>query len=386
MNEPNAINKEITMQIYKVGGAVRDELLNHPVTERDWVVVGATPQQMRDLGYKQVGKDFPVFLHPDTGEEYALARTERKVGQGYTGFEFNTASDITLEQDLQRRDLTINAMAQDDNGQLIDPYGGYNDLQNRLLRHVSSAFEEDPLRVLRIARFAARLPDFEIADETLQLMQRMVASGELNALVAERVWQEWYKALKTHYPARFFEVLQACGALQMLMPELLEQHYDWQSTLNYAAQQTLPAHIDPASDEHLPLRFASMVVEVKNLQQLGQTWRIPKAYIELAQTVHQHYPTACQNHDANSLLQWINNMDGIRRLQRLQNAVWVMQCYWRHDTQAQQNLQLLQQAAQLIQPITARSLNITHIPGPQIPDKLNQARLQAIQSLLQNHT
>lgn len=374
------------MQIYKVGGAVRDELLGHPVTERDWVVVGVTPQQMRDWGYKQVGKDFPVFLHPETGEEYALARTERKVGQGYTGFEFNTSSDITLEQDLQRRDLTINAMAQDDNGQLIDPYGGYNDLQNRLLRHVSSAFEEDPLRVLRVARFAARLPDFEIADETLQLMQRMVASGELNALVAERVWQEWYKALKTHYPARFFEVLQACGALQMLMPELLEQHYNWQATLNYAAQQALPGNVDAASDEHLPLRFASMVVEMNNLQQLGQTWRIPKAYIELAQTVHQHYLKAHQTLNANNLLQCINDMDGIRRLQRLQNAVWVMQCYWRHDTQAQQNLQLLQQAAQLTQPITARSLNITHLPGPQIPQKLKQARLETIQSLLKTNS
>ncbi len=210
------------MQIYLVGGAVRDELLGLHSSDRDWLVVGATPQQMLSDGYTAVGKDFPVFLHPRTKEEYALARTERKSGPGYTGFDCYFAPDVTLEQDLKRRDLTINAIAKDHNGTLYDPYHGAQDIENKLLRHVSAAFVEDPLRVLRVARFAAKLAHlgFSVAPETMQLMQQMVANGELNTLTAERVWQEWHKSLLTPRPDVFIQVLHECGALAVVMPEL----------------------------------------------------------------------------------------------------------------------------------------------------------------------
>lgn len=210
------------MKIYLVGGAVRDALLGLPVKDRDWVVVGSTPQEMLDAGYQQVGRDFPVFLHPQTHEEYALARTERKSGSGYTGFTCYAAPDVTLEDDLKRRDLTINALAQDDNGEIIDPYNGLGDLQNRLLRHVSPAFGEDPLRVLRVARFAARYAHlgFRIADETLALMREMTHAGELEHLTPERVWKETESALTTRNPQVFFQVLRDCGALRVLFPEI----------------------------------------------------------------------------------------------------------------------------------------------------------------------
>jgi tRNA nucleotidyltransferase (CCA-adding enzyme) len=210
------------MDIYLVGGAVRDELLGLEVHERDWVVTGATPAGMGEAGYRPVGKDFPVFLHPGTQEEYALARTERKSGHGYAGFEFFTSPEITLEQDLQRRDLTINAMARAADGTLIDPFNGQRDLQQRLLRHVSDAFVEDPLRVLRVARFAARFAGlgFQVAAETLELMGQIAASGELDYLVPERVWQETRKALATDHPEVYFQVLHDCGALACILPEL----------------------------------------------------------------------------------------------------------------------------------------------------------------------
>lgn len=207
---------------YLVGGAVRDQLLGLPIKDRDWVVTGVTPADMLQQGFKPVGSDFPVFLHPQTSEEYALARTERKTAKGYHGFQFHAATDVTLEQDLARRDLTINAMAQDASGKLIDPYGGQADLQQGLLRHVSAAFSEDPVRILRVARFAARFAPlgFQVASETQRLMQDMVAAGEVDALVPERVWQETVRALAEPEPARFFEVLRGCGALAVLFPEV----------------------------------------------------------------------------------------------------------------------------------------------------------------------
>lgn len=210
------------MKIYLVGGAVRDELLGLPVKERDWVVVGSSPEAMSALNYKPVGKDFPVFLHPQTHEEYALARTERKISRGYTGFEFYTDPNVTLEQDLLRRDLTINAIAKDTQGHLIDPYHGQADLQNRILRHVSPAFAEDPVRILRVARLMAQFGNFNfsIAPETAKLMRLMVKNGEVNALTKERVWQEFHKALQTVAPEKFIETLRLCGALKILMPEL----------------------------------------------------------------------------------------------------------------------------------------------------------------------
>ncbi len=210
------------MQKFLVGGAVRDRLLGLTVTDQDWVVVGATPAELLAAGYQQAGRDFPVFLHPTTHEEYALARTERKNGSGYTGFDTRFTPEVTLEEDLQRRDLTINAMAQDAEGTIIDPWGGERDIKQRKLRHVSAAFVEDPLRVLRVARFAARFAplDFTIADETLALMQCIVQSGELNHLTHERVWKETEKALASDSPSTYFAVLRQCGALSVLFPEL----------------------------------------------------------------------------------------------------------------------------------------------------------------------
>ncbi|SMF11530.1 multifunctional CCA addition/repair protein [Pseudogulbenkiania subflava] len=250
------------MKIYQVGGAVRDRLLGLPVTDHDWVVVGATPQDMTARGFRPVGKDFPVFLHPETHEEYALARTERKIGRGYHGFTFHADRDVTLEEDLARRDLTINAMASDETGQIIDPYHGQDDLKNRILRHVSPAFAEDPVRVLRLARFAARF-GFAIAPETLQLMRTMVANGEVDALVAERVWQEMARGLMENQPSRFFLVLRECGALARILPEVdalfgVPQRADYHPeidtgdhvmrVIDYAAAHQLP----------LPVRFAAL--------------------------------------------------------------------------------------------------------------------------------
>ncbi|MGG7448273.1 multifunctional CCA addition/repair protein [Kosakonia oryzendophytica] len=210
------------MKSYLVGGAIRDTLLGLPVKDRDWVVVGATPEEMLNAGYQQVGRDFPVFLHPQSHEEYALARTERKSGVGYTGFTVHAAPDVTLEQDLLRRDLTVNALAQDENGDIIDPFNGQRDLHNRILRHVSPAFGEDPLRVLRVARFAARYAhlSFRIADETMALMRTMTDAGELAHLTTERVWQETENALRTRNPQVYFQVLRDCGALAVLFPEV----------------------------------------------------------------------------------------------------------------------------------------------------------------------
>jgi tRNA nucleotidyltransferase (CCA-adding enzyme) len=224
------------MQLFVVGGAVRDRLLGEPVHDRDWVAVGATPEQLLTLGYKPVGKDFPVFLDPHTGEEVALARTERKSGRGYHGFVFHAAPEVSLEQDLARRDLTINAMAETADGTLIDPFGGERDLRAGVLRHVSPAFAEDPVRLLRLARFAARWPAFSVAPGTRALLQRLVDTGEVDALVAERVWQELSRGLMARRPSRMFEVLRDCGALARLLPE---------PTLDAAAL----AQLDRAADE-----------------------------------------------------------------------------------------------------------------------------------------
>jgi tRNA nucleotidyltransferase (CCA-adding enzyme) len=208
------------MQVFEVGGAVRDALLGLPVGDRDWVVVGATPQQMLDAGYQPVGRDFPVFLHPETQQEYALARTERKSGRGYHGFVFHAAPEVTLEQDLARRDLTVNAIARAPDGTLVDPYGGQRDLAARVLRHVSPAFAEDPVRLLRLARFAARFVDFTVAPETMALLRQLVEHGEVDALVAERVWQELSRGLMAERPSRMLAVLRECGALARLLPEV----------------------------------------------------------------------------------------------------------------------------------------------------------------------
>lgn len=257
------------MQIYLVGGAVRDSLINYPSSENDWVVVGATPEQMTDLGYKPVGQDFPVFIHPKTGEEYALARTERKSGHGYKGFEFYTSTEVSLEEDLIRRDLTINAIAQDDEGRIIDPFDGQKDLAHKLLRHVSEAFTEDPLRVLRVARFAARYAHlgFTVAPETMELMKSIVAKGEMEFLVAERVWKETSRALAEQSPQVFFEVLKACNALEVLLPEVdalfgVPQRADYHPEIDTGIHTLMALKAATKLTDCEAIRFAVLVHDV----------------------------------------------------------------------------------------------------------------------------
>lgn len=250
------------MQIYLVGGAVRDRLLGLPVKDRDWVVVGASVEAMLKQGYKPVGKDFPVFLHPRSHEEYALARTERKTGKGYHGFAFHADESVTLEQDLARRDLTINAIAEDEQGRVIDPYHGQQDLRAGILRHVSPAFAEDPVRILRLARFAARF-GFNVAPQTMQLMQDMVVAGEVDALVAERVWQEMAKALMENKPSRFFLVLRECGALQRILPEIdalfgVPQRADYHPEIDTGDHVMRVIDMAASMQQPLAVRFAAL--------------------------------------------------------------------------------------------------------------------------------
>ncbi len=292
------------MKIYLVGGAVRDKLLDLPVNERDWVVVGATPQEMIDLGFIPVGKDFPVFLHPETKEEYALARTERKTSPGYKGFAFHATPDVTLEQDLQRRDLTINAIAEDEDGTLIDPCGGRDDLQAGLLCHISPAFAEDPVRILRTARLAARFDTFgfSVAHGTNSLMRKMVRNGEVDHLVPERVWAELLKALKTDNPQRFFAVLRGCSALAVLFPEInreyAESNDSHSSSATIAALATLEQASRASDDPHV--RFAALMhslghnldreQRIKQVRALCERLRVPKSFTNLAAAVIQYEP------------------------------------------------------------------------------------------------
>ncbi len=308
------------MKIYLVGGAVRDRLLGRTVKEKDWVVVGATVADMLKLGYRQVGKDFPVFLHPKTNEEYALARTERKVGRGYTGFTFDVAPHVTLEEDLLRRDLTINAIAETPDGILIDPYHGRDDLEQRLLRHVSSAFVEDPVRILRVARFAARFYQlgFTAAPETIALMQTMVQSGEVNALVAERVWKELERALNEDHPEQFFHVLAQCAALPLLFPAIQMN----QAGIKMLAK--LAAHI---SDPHM--RFAILFHELdpETIQQFVDRYRIPNDYRDLALMVAKFGKKirAAQTLSASEIVDLFQQLDAYRREQRFNKFLQVVQ-------------------------------------------------------------
>jgi tRNA nucleotidyltransferase (CCA-adding enzyme) len=254
------------MQVYLVGGAVRDAQLGIPHKERDWCVVGATPEQLEAQGYRRVGKDFPVFLHPETNEEYALARTERKTGPGYHGFAFHYSPDVTIEDDLRRRDLTINAIARDENGKLIDPCGGLADIEKRVLRHVSNAFVEDPVRILRVARFAARFTHlgFTVADETMQLMRRMVDDGEVDSLIGDRVWKETELALSGRNLRVFFETLRECGALRVLYPEVdvlfgVPQPEQWHPEIDTGLHLMMVLEQAEAISEDLEVRFAALV-------------------------------------------------------------------------------------------------------------------------------
>ncbi|MFW5404479.1 multifunctional CCA addition/repair protein [Pectobacterium carotovorum] len=336
------------MKIYLVGGAVRDSLLGLPVTEKDWVVVGATPENLLEQGYQQVGKDFPVFLHPVSRDEYALARTERKSGKGYTGFVCHAAPDVTLEQDLLRRDLTINAIARTERGDLIDPYHGRRDLENRVLRHVSDAFSEDPLRVLRVARFAARFAHlgFQIAEETMALMQKMAHEGELAYLTPERVWKETEKALGTSSPDVYFQVLRDCGALTVLFPEIdnlygvpapAKWHPEIDTGIHTMMTVAMAARLSPEID----VRFATLCHDlgkgltppelwprhhwhgpagVKLVEALCQRLRVPNPIRDLAKLVAEYHDLVhtVQVLQPKTLLKLFDAIDVWRKPQRLE--------------------------------------------------------------------
>ncbi|MBG0752669.1 MULTISPECIES: multifunctional CCA addition/repair protein [Pectobacterium] len=336
------------MKIYLVGGAVRDSLLGLPVTEQDWVVVGATPEELLAQGYQQVGKDFPVFLHPVSHDEYALARTERKSGKGYTGFVCHAAPDVTLEQDLLRRDLTINAIARTEQGDLIDPYHGRRDLENHVLRHVSDAFSEDPLRVLRVARFAARFAHlgFQIAEETMALMQKMAHEGELAYLTPERVWKETEKALGTSSPDVYFQVLRDCGALAVLFPEIdnlygvpapAKWHPEIDTGIHTMMTVAMAARLSPEID----VRFATLCHDlgkgltppelwprhhghgpagVKLVEALCQRLRVPNPIRDLAKLVAEYHDLihTVQVLQPKTLLKLFDAIDVWRKPQRLE--------------------------------------------------------------------
>ena len=364
------------MQTYLVGGAVRDKLLGRKVKEYDYVVVGATVEQMKTLGFTQVGKDFPVFLHPKTKDEHALARTERKQGQGYTGFICDFTPDITLEQDLARRDLTVNAIAEDAEGQLIDPYHGQKDLEQRILRHVSPAFSEDPLRVLRVARFRARYHElgFTIADETLTLMREIAASGELASLTPERVWLEWHKALEDGYIDCFVDVLYEAHALTELCPALAtrwpEQHAWLTPRIEYARQQSL------AATAHFALLMCDLSHDER--EAFFQHFRVPNQFIHSAQLLAQHHQTLAQ-YDAEILLELFNAIDLWRRPEHLNQLLISYDAYTlgQFDTQHQ-----IRQAAHHAQQVSAQTYIQQGISGAAIKTALQQGRLAAIAQAL----
>ena len=342
------------MQIYMVGGAVRDALLGLPVQDRDWVVVGATPEALAAQGYVPVGKDFPVFLHPASREEYALARTERKTAQGYRGFAVHAAPDVTLEEDLARRDLTINAIAQGDDGVLTDPYGGQRDIAARVLRHVTDAFAEDPVRILRVARFAARFPDFSIAPDTMALMQRMVTDGEVDALVPERVWQELARGLMAQQPSRMFEVLRECGALTKLLPEVArlwgvpqraEYHPEVDTgvhlmmVLDMAAQLQAPIEVRFACLGHdlgkgttpqaeWPRHIGHEERSARLLKALCLRLRVPNDCSELADVVAREHGNIHRSGEfgAAALVRLLERCDAFRKPERFADILLACEC------------------------------------------------------------
>ena len=342
------------MQIYMVGGAVRDALLGLPVQDRDWVVVGATPEALAAQGYVPVGKDFPVFLHPASREEYALARTERKTAQGYRGFAVHAAPDVTLEEDLARRDLTINAIAQGDDGVLTDPYGGQRDIAARVLRHVTDAFAEDPVRILRVARFAARFPDFSIAPDTMALMQRMVTDGEVDALVPERVWQELARGLMAQQPSRMFEVLRECGALHKLLPEVArlwgvpqraEYHPEVDTgvhlmmVLDMAAQLQAPIEVRFACLGHdlgkgttpqaeWPRHIGHEERSARLLKALCLRLRVPNDCSELADVVAREHGNIHRSSEfgAAALVRLLERCDAFRKPERFADILLACEC------------------------------------------------------------
>jgi tRNA nucleotidyltransferase (CCA-adding enzyme) len=363
------------MQVYLVGGAVRDELLGLPVKERDWVVVGATPAEMERRGYRAVGRDFPVFLHPDNNEEYALARLERKIAPGYRGFSTEAAPTVTLEEDLKRRDLTINAMARSSDGAIIDPYGGQADLRARLLRHVSPAFSEDPVRILRVARFAARFEalGFSIAEETLRLMRHMVDSGEVQALVPERVWRELERALSEPRPDAFFSTLQQCGALAAVLPELAEA---------FAQPDTVlaPLRSAVAAGAGAPVRLAALLGGQipQAIEALARRLRLPNECRELALLAARLLPRLLSaSPGADAALTLLESADAFRRPDRFEQLLQVAAAHglaaadrWRWRA-----------LRELLSSVALSPQEYAALKGPEIAATLHARRLAEIKAL-----
>lgn len=402
------------MQVYLVGGAVRDKLLGRPVHERDYVVIGATPQDMLQQGFIPVGSDFPVFLHPKTKEEYALARTERKSGVGYSGFTFHTSPDLTLEDDLIRRDLTINAIAQADDGTVIDPYHGQQDLQNRILRHVSGAFVEDPLRVLRVARFAARYAPlgFTVAPETMQLMQTLVNQGEMQHLTPERVWKETQRALLEDRAEVYIEVLRDCGALNVIMPEVQalfgvpqrpEHHPEVDSGIhtlmalqracenNYSDQVRFAALLHDLGkaltpEDMLPKHIEHEQRGVEPIRQLCNRLKVPTQFRELAELVCREHLLCHRVIELRAGTVWrlLQRLDVLRRPERVEEFIQTCECDAKGrlglENRAYPQAVFLREAMYRVRKIRAASLP-AHIQGSSIGEALVAARIESIQQL-----
>ncbi len=406
------------MKTYLVGGAVRDALMGLDGSDRDWVVVGGTPEALVAKGYQPVGKDFPVFLHPDTHEEYALARTERKTARGYHGFAVHASPDVTLEEDLARRDLTINAIAQDEHGQRTDPYGGERDIAAKVLRHVTGAFREDPVRILRLARFAARFPDFTVAPETMTLMREMVAEGEVDALVSERVWQELSRGLMGAKPSRMLQVLRECGALQRLLPEV-DKLYGVPQRAEYHPEIDTGIHLEMVLDASarmnapLEVRFACLCHDLgkgttaadvlprhigheqrseKLTRALCTRWRVPVECKELAELVAREHGNIHQSlgFGAEAVLRLLMRCDALRRPERFLLALRACECDARgrlgkeDETYAQgPRLALLLKAAQSVDSaaVSAQALQ-DGLKGPAVGARMDAARLAAIAAAL----
>ncbi|CAE6878801.1 2'- nucleotidase and 2' [Vibrio sp. B1REV9] len=400
------------MQVYLVGGAVRDHLLGIRSYDQDWVVVGSTPEIMLSQGYTAVGKDFPVFLHPKTKEEHALARTERKSGAGYTGFECFFDQSVTLEDDLIRRDLTINAMAMDNEGKLYDPYGGQKDLQAKVLRHVSAAFIEDPLRVLRVARFAAKLAhlDFHVAEETMQLMRDMVHNGELSTLTPERMWQEWHKSLSTSRPDVFLSVLKECGALAIVLPEIdalfgVPQPEKWHPEIDTGIHTLMVAQQAAKLSDSLPVRFAAQVHDLgkgvtpesewpshkmhchtglKLIKNLCDRVRVPNEFRDLALMVCEQHSNIHRAAELKpqTIIKILNKFDVWRKPQRLQDIL--ICCQADHagrkgsENQPYPQASLFMRAYQAAASVEVQAIIKDGFKGPAIRDEQEKRRIESV--------
>ena len=399
------------MQVYLVGGAVRDEQLDIPVKERDWCVVGATPEKMLDLGYKPVGKDFPVFLHPETNEEYALARTERKTAAGYHGFAFNTDPDVTIEEDLSRRDLTINALAKDENGNLIDPFNGLADISRGIIRHVSDAFVEDPVRILRAAKFAARFASrgFSIAPETRDLMRQMVDAGEASALVPDRVWKETEAALSGPDPREFFECLRACRALKVIYPEIdalfgVPQPPKWHPEIDTGIHTMMVLEQAAKLSPDLEIRFAALVHDLgkgttqpgdlpshpgheqrgrKIITRLSERLPLPRACRELGEIAaeyHTHCHRALELRDK-TIVKVLERTDAFRRPERFEQFLQACEADARGRTGFEDRdypqADLFRQAYQAAATVDSGAIAQQH-QGDEIAEAIRRARIAAV--------